>query len=92
MIPLPALILQRDLEQSPDVHPLTLEDDEEGDVGGVVLDVLAVWVEVDRPEVAAGLEGVAGDVSPYPDPLREGEALDDKLVGAVDGSGDRAGA
>ena len=49
VLPIPALVEQRELKQGADVGALGGERDEDGDVGGVVLWVLAVRVEVYRP-------------------------------------------
>jgi hypothetical protein len=83
VLALAALVEQRELEEGADVGALGGEGDEDGDVGGVVLGVLPVGVEVDRPLVAADGEGLAGDVLPDAHPLGERVALDHEAVGAV---------
>lgn len=80
---LPALIDKRELEQRPDISALAGQGNEDGDVGGAVLGVLAVGVEVDGPIVAANGEVVAGDVLADPHALGEGVALDGEPVGPV---------
>lgn len=77
---LAALVEEGELEEGADVGAVAGEGDEDGDVGGVVLGVLAVGVEVDRPLVAPDGEVLAGDVLPHPDPLRQGVALYDEPV------------
>jgi hypothetical protein len=80
---LAALVEERELEERADVGALGGERDEDGDVGGVVLGVLPVGVEVDGPLVPADGEGLAGDVPADAHPLGEGVALDDEAVGTV---------
>lgn len=93
VFPLATLVDESELEQRPDIRPLAGQRDEHGDVGGVVLRVLAVRVEVDGPLKPADGEGVAGDVFAYAHSLRQRVPLDDELVGPIhslgDGSGDR---
>jgi len=83
VLTIPALVEQRELEQSADVGALGGEGDEDGDVGGVVLGVLAVRVEVYRPLVPSHRERLAGDVFPHSDPLRQGVSLYHELVRPV---------
>lgn len=63
------LIEERQLEQSPNVRSIAGKGDENGDIGGMILGVLAIGVEVDRPLVAADGEIVAGDVFANADAL-----------------------
>jgi len=83
VLALAALVKERELEESADVGAIGGEGDEDGDVDGVVLGVLPVGVEVDRPLVAAHGEGLAGDVLAHAHALRERVALDHEPVGAV---------
>ena len=66
---LAALVDERELEEGTHVGALAGEGDEDGDVCGVVLGVLAVGVEVDGPLVPAYREGIARDVLPNPIPF-----------------------
>lgn len=84
------LVEEGELEEGADVGALGGEGDEDGDVAGVVLGVLAVGVEVDGPVVAADGEGVAGEVAAGTDALGEGEALDGVLVRPPHRLADRA--
>lgn len=86
-----ALINKGELEERPYVGALAGERNEDGDIGGVVLGVLAVGVEIDGPLVAADGEVVAGDVLADADALGEGVALYGEVVGAVDGLGQGEG-
>lgn len=63
------LVEEGELKEGTDVGAVAGEGDEDGDIGGVVLGVLAVGVEVDGPVVAADGEGVAGDVLAHAHPL-----------------------
>lgn len=65
------LVEEGELEESPDVGAFAGEGDEDGDIGGVVLGILAVWVEVDGPVVASDREALAGDVLPDAHPFRK---------------------
>lgn len=85
MLPFPTLIQQRQLEQRPNIGPIASQRDEDGDVGGVILGVLAVGVEVDSPLVPADGESIAGDVFPDPDSFGERVAFDREAVGSVYG-------
>lgn len=89
MVILAGAIEEGELEEGADVGTLAGEGYEKGDVGRSVLGVLAVGVEVDRPVMAADGEHVGGDVLSDPDALRQREAVDGELVGAVDRSRDR---
>jgi len=93
VLALAALVEERELEERADVGALGGEGDEDGDVGGVVLGVLPVGVEVDRPLEPADGKGLAGDVLAHAHALGERVALDHEPVGAVDGlrHGARAG-
>lgn len=83
VLALAALVEERELEEGADVGAVAGEGDEDGDVGGVVLRVLAVGVEVDGPVVATDGEGVAGDVLAHPRALRQGVTLDQEPVRSV---------
>lgn len=85
MLPFPTLIQQRQLEQRPNIGPIASQRDEDGDVSGVILGVLAVGVEVDSPLVPADGESVAGDVFSDPDSFGQRVAFDREAVGSVYG-------
>jgi len=80
VLPLAALVEERELEKRPDVGAFAGQGDEDGDVGGIVLGILAVGVEVDRPVVTSDGEHVARNVLPHSHPLRQRIALDHELV------------
>ena len=80
---LPALVHQRELEQRAHVRALAGERDEHRHVGGVVLWIFAVGVEVDGPLVASDGEVVARDVLPDAHALGQRVALDHELVRPV---------
>ncbi|KAL6992950.1 hypothetical protein U1Q18_011065, partial [Sarracenia purpurea var. burkii] len=83
VIPLAALVDERQFEQCADVGALAGQCDEDGDVHGVVLGVLAVGVEVDGPLVATDGESVAGDVLPHSHAFGQRVTSDHELVRAV---------
>lgn len=83
MPPSPALIHQRQLEQSPNVARIARQGDEERDVGGVLLGVLPVGVEVDHPVVSVHGEDVALYVPPRAHAFGERVAFDRELVRSV---------
>jgi hypothetical protein len=83
VLALAALVEERELEERADVGALGGESNEDGDVGGVVLGVLPVGVEIDRPLVPADGEGLAGDVLADAHSLGQRVALDDETVGAI---------
>lgn len=87
--PLPALIQKRQLEQSPNISPLAGQGYEQRHKGRIILDALAVGVEIDRPLVPANVELVGGDVLPDSHPFRERVAGDSELVGSIGRFGDR---
>ncbi|GLT61306.1 hypothetical protein SLA2020_340250 [Shorea laevis] len=78
-----ALVHERQFEQGSDIGALAGERDEDGHIGGIVLGVLAVGVEVDRPLVPSDREIVTRDVLPHPHALGQGVTLDNELVRAV---------
>lgn len=89
VLPLPALVHQRELEERPDVGAVAGQGDEDGDVRRAVLRVLPVGVEVDGPVVAPDGEDVAGDELAGPHPLGQRVAADGERVGAVHRPADR---
>jgi len=69
VLPLAALVDERELEERAHIRALAGEGYEEGDVGGAVLRALPVGVEVDRPVESPHGEGLGGDILPHPDTL-----------------------
>lgn len=80
---LTALIDKRELEERSDVGALAGERDEDRNVSGIVLRVLPVGVEVNRPLVTSDGENVARNVLPHSHALRQRVSLDHELVRAV---------
>lgn len=70
VFPLAALINKRELEKRPDLTTLAGQRDEDRDVSGVVLGVLAVREEEDRPLVPSHGEVIARYVLPDAHPFR----------------------
>nr|KYP71071.1 hypothetical protein KK1_010315 [Cajanus cajan] len=83
VLPLAALVEEREFEERPDVGAFAGQGDEDGDVSGIVLGVLAVGVEVDRPVVPSDAEQIARNVLPHSHPLRQRVPLDHEPVRAV---------
>jgi len=83
VFPLAALVEERELEEGPDVGAFARQRDEDGDVGGIVLGILAIGVEVDRPVEPSHREHVARNVLPHSHPFRQGVSLDHELVRPV---------
>ncbi|CAH2055181.1 unnamed protein product, partial [Thlaspi arvense] len=83
VLPFPALIKQGELEESPNIGAVASQGNEDGDVGGAILRVLAVGIEIDSPLVTADGESVAGDVFPDPDSFRQRVPLDCEAVRSV---------
>lgn len=84
------LVEEGELEEGSDVDAVGSEGNENGDVVGVVLGVLAVGVEVDGPVVSSDGEDVAGEVAAGAHALGEGVAPYGELVGPPNGLGYRA--
>lgn len=95
MLPLPALVDQRQLKKCPHVRTFAGERDEDRHIHRIVLGILPVGIEVNRPVEPAHREQVARDVLPRSHPLRERIPPDRKTVGPihrlVHGFGGRAG-
>lgn len=90
LVPLPlALIQKRQFEQSPDVGAVAGQSDEQRHVIGVVLDALAVRVEIYRPRVAADHKRFGPDVLSDPHALGERVPTDLEFVASIDGFGAR---
>ena len=70
VIPLAALINKRELEKRPDFTSLASQRDEDGDVSGVILRILAVREEEDLPLVSPDGEVIARYVLPDAHPFR----------------------
>lgn len=85
---LPTLIHERQLEQSPNVGPLARQGYEQRHIHRIILNALAVGIEIDRPLVAADAERIGGDVLPDPHPLRKRVAGDREVVRSVGRLGD----
>lgn len=84
------LVQKRQLEQSPHIRALACQGYEERHVTRVVLDALAIRVEVYRPRIPTDHERVGGDVLANSHPLGERVASDLEFVGPIDGLGDGA--
>lgn len=84
MVILARSIEERKLEEGADVGAIAGEGYEEGDVGGAVLRILAVGVEIHGPVVATDGEDVGGDVLSDADALSQRVTVDGELVGAID--------
>lgn len=91
VLALAALINQGQLEKSPHVGALASQRYEHGHISGVVLGVLPVGIEEDRPLVASNGEVIASDVLADTHALGQGVALDRELVRAVHGPGEGLG-
>lgn len=91
MLGLAALIEKSELKEGPDIGALAGQGDEDGDVGGGILGVFAVGVEVDGPIVASDGESVGGNVLSGAHALGERVAADGEVVCAIHGVVDRAG-
>lgn len=89
MQPFPALIQKRELQRSPNVHPLALLHYKQRHKPRVIAFVLPVGIEIDRPLTAADGELLGGDVLAEPYPFREGIAVDGELVRSDDHVGGR---
>lgn len=89
VLPFAALVNQGQLEQRPYISAFAGEGDEHGDVGRVVLGVLPIGIEVDRPLVPADGEIFAGYVFPHSHALGKRVASDCELVRAIHGLGER---
>lgn len=81
----PALVHKRQLEQCSHIGALTGKRDEDRHIGRVVLGVLAVWVEINRPLEPSDREVVTRYVLPDPHSLGQGITLDNELVRTVHG-------
>lgn len=83
VMPLPALVNERELEKRPDLGAFASQRDEDRHVSRVILGVLAVRVEEDPPLVASDGEVIARDVLPHAHPFRQSVPLYHELVRAV---------
>lgn len=92
VFPFPGLIQQCELEQSPDIGAVASERDEDGDVDGRILGVLAVGVKVNGPIVAGDAESIAGDILAGTHALGQGVTPDCETVGPIHRLVDRPGA
>lgn len=86
---IPTLIQKGQFEESSHIGSFARERDEERDVRGIVLDALAVWVKIDGPRIPAHIKRIGRYVLPNPNPFGQRITRDLKMVGPVDGLGDR---
>lgn len=70
VMPLPALVNERELEKRPDFGAFASQCDEDRHVRRVILRVLTVRVEEDPPLVASDGKVIARDVLPHAHPFR----------------------
>jgi hypothetical protein len=89
ILPIAALVDERELEERAHIGALAGERDEERYVGRFVLGALPVGVEVYRPLEPADGEGLGGDVLSHTGPFGEGVAGDLEVVRPVHRLGDR---
>lgn len=87
MFALAALIHESQFEESSNIGTLAGECNKNGDISGMILGILSVGVEVNRPLVASDGEILAGNVFADAHAFGQGVTLDDELVGAIDGLG-----
>lgn len=92
VFPFPTLIHQRQLKQGPNIRAFARQRNENRHVRGIILGVLAVGVEINRPLVPSHGEIVAGDVLPNSHAFRQRIPLDYEPVGPIHGLRDGAGA
>lgn len=83
VVPVPALVQHRQLEQRPHVRAIARQRDENRHVHGVVLGVLTVRVKVNCPVVPAHGERVAHYVLPDAHPFRQRVPLYDEPMRPV---------
>lgn len=81
------LVEESELEEGTHVGALAGKGDEYGDIGGVVLGVLAVRVEVNGPLVPSHREIVAGDVLTHANSFGQRVPSDGEVVGPIHGLG-----
>lgn len=92
MLPLPALINERELEERPHIRPLARQGDEDRHIGRTVLRIFPIRIEVNRPLIPTNRKIIARDVLTDPHPLGQRVTLDHELVGPVHGLRHRSGA
>nr|GMD50379.1 ribonuclease HI [Ipomoea batatas] len=81
VLPSPTVIHKGELKQGPDIGVFAGERDENRNVDGGILDVLAVGVKVDSPIVATDGEGIAGDVLARTHALAQRVTPDGEVMG-----------
>ncbi|KAF1889609.1 hypothetical protein Lal_00024936 [Lupinus albus] len=80
MLPLTTLINKSELKQRSHISAVAGESDEDGDISGVILWILSIWIEVNRPMVPSDGEQIAGNVLSHSHSLRQRVTLDHELV------------
>lgn len=78
-----ALIQKRQFEQSPDVRALARQSYEKRHERSVVLNALAIWVEIYCPCIATDNKGIGRDELANSHALGERVPIDLKLVAAI---------
>lgn len=70
LVPLiPTLIQKRQFEECSHIGSFARERDKQRDVGGIVLDALAVWIEIDGPRIPTHIENIGRHVLANPNPF-----------------------
>lgn len=80
-----ALIQKRQFEQSPDVRALARQSYEKRHERSVILNALAIWVEIYCPCIATDNKGIGRDELADSHALGERVPIDFKLVAAING-------
>lgn len=83
MLPLSTLINKREFKKRSYIGSFTSQRDENGNIIGSILRILAVRIEVDRPLIPSDGEHIARNVFSHSHSLRKRIALDQELVRAV---------
>lgn len=83
VLTLPALIQERQLEESPNVRSLASQGNEDRHVYSIILLILSIRVEIDCPLKPADGEIVTGNVLADSHSFRERVPLNDKLVRSI---------
>lgn len=92
MLAISALVHQSQLEQSSHISTLAGKRNEDGNIGRIVLGILAIGIEIDSPLKPSDGEIFAGYVLADADPFGERVAFDDEVVRTIDGLRHRPGA
>ena len=84
MLPFTTLINKREFKQRPHIGTVASQCNKYGDIGGIILNILPIRIEVDGPLKPSDGKFIASNVLAWSHSLGQRVALDHELMRAID--------